>query len=96
MDALNDRPSDEDWMARARDLAVARKGTDPANTPIAAIIVRDGQLLSHGVNRTAEHCDATAHAEVMAQLEQCFWKRHFCSMTCTHRRECYHYIFGFG
>ena len=31
-----------------------------------------------------------------AQLEQCFWKRHFCSMTCTHRRECYHYIFGFG
>jgi hypothetical protein len=32
----------------------------------------------------------------IAQLEQCFWKRHFCSMTCTHRRECYHYIFGFG
>lgn len=32
----------------------------------------------------------------MTQLEQCFWKRHFCSMTCTHRRECYHYIFGFG
>lgn len=66
MDALNDRLSDEDWMARAKELAVSRKGTDPANTPIAAIIVRDGQLLSHGVNRTAEHCDATAHAEVMA------------------------------
>lgn len=33
---------------------------------------------------------------IEAQLEQCFWKRHFCSMTCTHRRECYHYIFGFG
>ena len=33
---------------------------------------------------------------VETQLEQCFWKRHFCSMTCTHRRECYHYIFGFG
>ena len=32
----------------------------------------------------------------LTQLEQCFWKRHFCSMTCTHRRECYHYIFGFG
>lgn len=66
MDALNDKPSDEDWMTRAKELAVSRKGTDPANTPIAAIIVRDGQLLSHGVNRTAEHCDATAHAEVMA------------------------------
>jgi tRNA(adenine34) deaminase len=58
--------SDAEWMARARDLAVARKGTDPANTPIAAIIVRDGELLSHGVNRTAEHCDPTAHAEIMA------------------------------
>ncbi|RYM07352.1 hybrid sensor histidine kinase/response regulator [Sphingobium cupriresistens] len=33
---------------------------------------------------------------ILTQLEQCFWKRHFCSMTCTHRRECYHYIFGFG
>ncbi|MFM6831340.1 MAG: nucleoside deaminase [Novosphingobium sp.] len=58
--------SDADWIARARDLAVARKGTGPANTPIAAIIVRNGELLSHGVNRTAEHCDPTAHAEIMA------------------------------
>ena len=33
---------------------------------------------------------------VLAQLEQCFWERHFCSMTCTHQRECYHYIFGVG
>jgi hypothetical protein len=32
----------------------------------------------------------------LAQLEQCFWERHFCSMTCTHQRECYHYIFGVG
>ncbi|MDF8333577.1 nucleoside deaminase [Novosphingobium cyanobacteriorum] len=61
-----DELTDEQWMARARDLAVARKGADPANTPIAAIIVRDGQMLAHGVNRTAERCDATAHAEVMA------------------------------
>ncbi|MBB3860146.1 tRNA(adenine34) deaminase [Novosphingobium hassiacum] len=58
--------TDEDWMARARDLAIARKGTDPANTPIAAIIVRDGELLAHGINRTQEHCDPTAHAEIMA------------------------------
>lgn len=54
------------WMARARDLAVAKKGSDPANTPIAAMVVRDGAMIGQGVNRTEEHCDPTAHAEVMA------------------------------
>lgn len=58
--------TDEDWMAKAIALATAEKGTDPANTPIAALIVRDGKLVAQGVNRTAEHCDPTAHAEVEA------------------------------
>lgn len=39
---------------------------------------------------------AAAPIVSFAQLEQCFWERHFCSMTCTHQRECYHYIFGVG
>jgi len=42
------------------------------------------------------HREYLMTAYIETQLEQCFWKRHFCSMTCTHRRECYHYIFGFG
>lgn len=58
--------SDEAWMAWAIALAVAEKGREPANTPIAALIVCDGQLIAGGVNRTAEGCDATAHAELMA------------------------------
>ena len=57
---------DESWMRRARDHAVALKGTDPANTPIAAIVVLDGREVARGVNQTAEGCDATAHAEVIA------------------------------
>ncbi len=57
--------SDEDWMADAIALAVSEKGTDPANTPIAALIVRDGELVASGVNRTKEQCDATAHAEIV-------------------------------
>ncbi|WP_296678062.1 nucleoside deaminase [Novosphingobium sp.] len=59
-------PTDDEWIARAIALAVAEKGTDPANTPIAALIVRDGKLIAQGVNRTTEQCDATAHAEVEA------------------------------
>ena len=56
---------DESWMRRARDHAVAIKGTDPADTPIAAILVLGGREVARGVNRTAECCDATAHAEVV-------------------------------
>ncbi|MXO51594.1 nucleoside deaminase [Erythrobacter gaetbuli] len=57
--------SDEDWIRAARDHAVAEKGTDPADTPIAAILVLDGKEVARGVNRTAECWDATAHAEVV-------------------------------
>lgn len=57
---------DESWMREAIALATREKGTDPANTPIAALIVREGKLVAQGVNRTAECCDATAHAEVVA------------------------------
>lgn len=58
--------SDHDWMAHALDLAVATKGRDPANTPIAAVVIHHGREVAHGVNCTVERCDATAHAEVMA------------------------------
>ena len=57
---------DESWMRLARDHAVAMKGTDPSNTPIAAFLVREGKEVARGVNLTAECCDATAHAEVVA------------------------------
>lgn len=57
---------DAEWMAQAVALAVAEKGTDPADTPIAALVVRGGALVASGVNRTDETCDATAHAEIVA------------------------------
>ena len=60
---MNDK-SDEYWMRVAMEHAIAKKGTDPADTPIAALIVIDGEEVARSVNHTAEHCDATAHAEV--------------------------------
>lgn len=56
---------DEKWMQHAIDLAKT-KGTDPSNTPIAAVIVLNGKVLAAEVNQTAETGDATAHAEIMA------------------------------
>src|SRR3546814_9447612 len=58
--------TDEDWMREAIRLAVAERGTDPADTPIAALVVRSGKLVAAGINRTAECCDATVHAEIEA------------------------------
>ncbi len=63
-------PQDEHWMREA--IAVARtKGTDPADTPIGAVIVRDGRILSAEANQTQELPDATAHAEMMAIRRAC-------------------------
>ncbi|WP_299309769.1 nucleoside deaminase [uncultured Croceicoccus sp.] len=57
---------DREWMRQALALAIREKGTDPADTPIAALIVRDGVQVAGGVNRTVEGCDPTAHAEITA------------------------------
>lgn len=57
--------NDRAWMREAIDLA-RQKGTDPSDTPIAAIIVLDGRVLAGTVNQTEELKDATAHAEIMA------------------------------
>ena len=56
---------DERWMREAIALAKT-KGTNPSDTPIAAIIVRQGEVLAAQTNRTAEDNDATAHAEICA------------------------------
>jgi tRNA(adenine34) deaminase len=56
---------DARWMRRAIALAKT-KGTDPSDTPIAAIIVRDDKVIAAETNRTALDNDATAHAEICA------------------------------
>ena len=48
-------------------IAPARtKGAKPSDTPIAAIIVRDPEVLSAETNGNSEDHDATAHAEISA------------------------------
>lgn len=64
---MNDacRAEDERWM-RVAIAKATEEGRDPALTPIAAVIVRDGQLLAVARNRTEQDHDATAHAEIVA------------------------------
>ncbi|MDT8368201.1 MAG: tRNA adenosine(34) deaminase TadA [Longimicrobiales bacterium] len=56
--------SDSRWMARALELAeaAAREG----EVPVGALIVRDGEVIAEGHNRTFLDTDPTAHAEIVA------------------------------
>ena len=53
---------------RIMDIALeeARIAGDRGEVPVGAVIVRDGDLLARGGNRTREYHDVTAHAEIVA------------------------------
>ena len=52
------------WMARA--LACADRAAAEGEIPVGAVVVRDGELLGEGWNRTEQLHDPTAHAEILA------------------------------
>lgn len=52
------------WMAQA--LEVARAAGLAGEVPVGAVLVRDGELLASGGNRTIGDCDPSAHAEIVA------------------------------
>ncbi len=52
------------WMSRA--LSHAREAAERAEVPVGAVVVRGGQVLGEGHNRTIIDADPTAHAEVVA------------------------------
>jgi tRNA(Arg) A34 adenosine deaminase TadA len=56
--------ADLHWMDAA--LGEARGAADAGEVPVGAVIVRDGQIVSHGSNRTVRDQDPTAHAESLA------------------------------
>ena len=52
------------WMRRALELAGEAAAAD--EVPVGAVIVRDGEEIASGRNRTIVDADPTAHAEVVA------------------------------
>src|SRR5438270_11055346 len=50
-------------------LTEAREAAEVEEVPIGAILVKDGEILARGNNRTIRDCDPTAHAEIVAIRE---------------------------
>ena len=59
-----DASTDRMWMSRALELA--REASAKEEVPVGAVIVRAGQILAEGHNRTVGDADPTTHAEVVA------------------------------
>jgi len=55
--------TDAEWMREA--LAEARESERLGEVPIGAVLVRGGEILARGGNRTITDCDPTAHAEIL-------------------------------
>ena len=61
---------DEKFMLRA--IAIARQSIDtPGALPYGAVVVKDGQIIGEGLNRSAAKCDPTSHGEVEAIRDAC-------------------------
>ena len=56
--------NDETYMQEA--IAQARAAGEAGEVPIGAVLVRDGEVIARGANRTIADCDPTAHAEIVA------------------------------
>lgn len=61
--------NDDDYMRLA--LEEARRAQAAGNRPVAAVLVRDGEILALGRNSVAADCDPSAHAEVAAIRTAC-------------------------
>ncbi|WP_243059273.1 nucleoside deaminase [Nocardioides sp. SR21] len=61
--------TDKTWLDRAVERATANVAENGG--PFAAMVVREGELISVGTNRVTRDLDPTAHAEVVAIREAC-------------------------
>jgi tRNA(adenine34) deaminase len=64
IDPVDHQLNDDSWMREA--LAAAADSAAAGEVPVGAVIVRDGQIIARGANRTIRDQDATAHAELLA------------------------------
>ena len=60
----------QDWMRQAIELAIQNVRSQRGG-PFGALVVKDGELVAHGVNSVTASNDPTAHAEIAAIRSAC-------------------------
>lgn len=55
---------DHYWMRRAIELA--QHAEEQGEVPVGAVLVLNDEIIGEGYNQPISHCDATAHAEIVA------------------------------
>jgi tRNA(Arg) A34 adenosine deaminase TadA len=61
--------AEQEWLAEA--VRIATRNVEHGGGPFGALVVRDGEVVSTGVNRVTANLDPTAHAEVVAIRAAC-------------------------
>jgi len=61
--------NDEDFMREA--LALAKLAADDGETPVGAVVVKNGEIVGRGRNRREKAKNALAHAEIEAIDDAC-------------------------
>ena len=73
------------YMAEALGLAVA--ASSEGDVPVGALVVRSGEVIGRGANRTVRDQDPTAHAEILAIREAAHalgsWRLEGCELVVT-------------
>lgn len=64
-------------------LALARQAQRMGEVPVGAVVVKDGEIIGQGFNRSIVAADPTAHAEVMALRDAANHLRNYRLLDCT-------------
>lgn len=78
--------SDTEFMERA--ILISIQNVEAGGGPFGAVIVKDGRILSEGVNTVTRNNDPTAHAEVNAIRAACHKLKTFRLTGCTIYTSC--------
>lgn len=62
-------PKMDDAVFMKLALQEAQAAAEAEEVPVGAVLVKDGDVLARGNNRTLRDCDPTAHAEIVALRE---------------------------
>lgn len=73
--------NDEYFMRAALDLAM--KAQELGEVPVGAVVVREGEIIGRGFNRSIVAMDPTAHAEVTALRDAAQHVRNYRLLDCT-------------